>query len=104
VGWVIFRSDDMNQAMGFLGTMFTSSDLTLPYELIRALNYRNILFLITALTVFFLPGDFFGIKMLIEKKDPVTLTAGILLILLLFPYCAAMIAGGGSSSFIYYRF
>ncbi len=104
VGWVIFRSEDMSQAMGFLGTMFTSSDLTLPYELIRALNYRNILFLITALTVFFLPGDFFGIKMLIEKKDPVTLTAGILLILLLFPYCAAMIAGGGSSSFIYYRF
>jgi hypothetical protein len=58
----------------------------------------------TALMVFFLPGDFSGIKMLIERKDPVALTAGVLLILLLFPYCAAMIAGGGSSTFIYYRF
>jgi alginate O-acetyltransferase complex protein AlgI len=104
VGWVIFRSENISQAFGFLETMFTASDLTLSYELIRSLNYRNILFLMTALMVFFLPGDFSGIKMLIERKDPVALTAGVLLILLLFPYCAAMIAGGGSSTFIYYRF
>jgi hypothetical protein len=60
--------------------------------------------LITALTVFFLPGDFSGFKMLLDKKDPVALTAAVLMILLLFPYCAAMIIGGSSSPFIYYRF
>ena len=84
--------------------MFTASDLTISYELLRALNYRNMLFLTTALSVFFLPGNFSGIKMLIEKKDPVALTAGAVMVLLLFPYCAAMIAGGSSSPFIYYRF
>jgi hypothetical protein len=90
--------------MGFFATMFTASDLRPSYELMRALNYRNVLFLITALTVFFLPGNFSGIKMLIENKDPVALTAGAVMILLLFPYCAAMIAGGSGSPFIYYRF
>jgi alginate O-acetyltransferase complex protein AlgI len=104
VGWVIFRSEDIARAMGFFATMFTASDLRPSYELMRALNYRNVLFLITALTVFFLPGNFSGIKMLIENKDPVALTAGAVMILLLFPYCAAMIAGGSGSPFIYYRF
>ena len=104
VGWVIFRSEDISQAMGFLGTMFTASDSTLSYELSRALNYRNILFLMTALTVFFLPGDFSGIKFLTYKKDRTALTAGALMILLLLPYCVALIAGGVSSPFIYYRF
>jgi alginate O-acetyltransferase complex protein AlgI len=104
VGWVIFRSEDISQAMGFLGTMFAASDSTLSYELSRALNYRNILFLMTALTVFCLPGDFSGIKFLINKKDRTALTAGALMILLLLPYCVALIAGGISSPFIYYRF
>jgi alginate O-acetyltransferase complex protein AlgI len=104
VGWVIFRSEDISQAMGFLETMFTASDSTLSYELSRTLNYRNILFLMTALTVFFLPGDFSGIKLLTYKKDRTALTAGALMILLLLPYCVALIAGGVSSPFIYYRF
>ena len=104
VGWVFFRSEDMARALGFLATMFTFSDLTPSYELVRTLNYRNILFLMTALTVFFLPGNFSAIKSLTENKDTVALTAGAVMILLLFPYCAAMIAGGAGSPFIYYRF
>ena len=84
--------------------MFTVSDLMPTYELIRALNYRNILFLMTALTVFFLPGNFSGFKLLVEKRDPLALTAGAVMILLLLPYCAALISGGSSSPFIYYRF
>ena len=104
VGWVLFRSEDISQAIGFLGTMFTASDLPLSYELSRALNYRNVLFLLTALPVFFLPGDFSIIKFLINKKDPIPVFAGALMILLLLPYCAALIVGGASSPFIYYRF
>jgi alginate O-acetyltransferase complex protein AlgI len=104
VGWVIFRSEDIARAMEFLATMFTFSDLTPSYELTRALNYRNLMFLMTALTVFFLPGNFSGIKTLTGNKDPVALAAGAVMVLLLLPYCAAMIAGGSGSPFIYYRF
>lgn len=104
VGWVFFRSEDITQAIQFLGVMFTASDLPLSYELSLALNYRNILFMMTALTVFFMPGDFSGISYLSAKKDPLALFAGALMILLLLPYCAALILGGSSSPFIYYRF
>jgi hypothetical protein len=68
------------------------------------LNYRTVLFLVTALTVFFMPDEFSGIKTLMTRKDPVPLIVGIIMILLLLPYCAALIVGGSSSPFIYFRF
>ncbi len=104
IGWVLFRSEDIAQAIRFLGAMFTITDWPVSYELSRALNYRNLLILIAALPVFFLPGDFSLIRQLIDKKDPVPLLAGALMILLVLPYCAALIVGGASSPFIYYRF
>jgi alginate O-acetyltransferase complex protein AlgI len=104
IGWVLFRSEDIAQAFGFLGTMFTLTDFPISYELSRSLNYRNLLILLAALPVFFLPGDFSLIRILIDKKDPVPLFAGALMILLVLPYCAALIVGGASSPFIYYRF
>jgi alginate O-acetyltransferase complex protein AlgI len=104
VGWVLFRSEDIARAIGFLSAMFTATDLPISYELSLALNYRNLLILMMALPVFFLPGDFSLIQILINKKDPVPLLAGALMILFVLPYCAALIVGGASSPFIYYRF
>ena len=104
IGWVLFRSEDIARAIGFLGAMFTATDLPISYELSLALNYRNLLILMAALPVFFLPGDFSLIKILINKRDPVPLLAGALMILLVLPYCTALIVGGTSSPFIYYRF
>ena len=104
VGWVLFRSENISQTIEFLAAMFTFSDLPISYELSRALNYRNILFMMAALPVFFLPADVSLVKFTFERKDPVAVVAGILMILLLLPYCAALIAGGASSPFIYYRF
>jgi alginate O-acetyltransferase complex protein AlgI len=104
VGWVIFRAESLSQATGFLGAMFTFSDLPISYELIRALNYRNVFFMMGALPVFFLPGNFSIIKLLMNKNDPIPVVAGALMILLLLPYCAALIVGGASGPFIYYRF
>jgi alginate O-acetyltransferase complex protein AlgI len=104
VGWVLFRSQDIFQAAGFIEAMFTFTDGPISYELSRVLNHRNILFLLAALPVFFLPGDFSMIKLLIDKKNPMPVLAGAIMILLLLPYCAALIVGGASSPFIYYRF
>jgi alginate O-acetyltransferase complex protein AlgI len=104
VGWVLFRSQDLSQAIRFLEAMFTLTDWPLSYELSRALNYRNVLFLLAALSVFFLPGDFSMITLLINKKEPLPVLAGALMILVLLPYCAALIVGGANSPFIYYRF
>ena len=104
VGWVIFRAESLHQAVEFLSAMFRFSDLPISYELIRALNYRNTFFGMAALSVFFLPGNFSFIKLLINKNDPIPVLAGALMILLLLPYCAALVVGGASGPFIYYRF
>jgi hypothetical protein len=68
------------------------------------LNYRNVLFMLAGLTVFFMPREFSPIRILIGRSDPLALAAGAVMILLLFPYCVALIAGGANSPFIYYRF
>jgi len=104
LGWVLFRSTDISQAAGFLRAMFIVSDLPLSYELSLALNYRNVLFMVAALMVFFLPREFSGIKILISNKDPISLLVYALMVLLLLPYCAALIIGGSTNPFIYYRF
>ena len=104
VGWVIFRAESLSQGIGFLANMFTLSNLPISYELIRALNYRNVFFMMAALPVFFLPGNFSFIKLLIDRNDSIQVTAGALMILLLLPYCAALVVGGASGPFIYYRF
>jgi alginate O-acetyltransferase complex protein AlgI len=104
IGWVIFRADSLSQATGFLRAMFTLSDLPISYELIRTLNYRNVIFILAAMPIFFLPGNFSIIKLLISKNDPIPVVAGALMILLLLPYCAALVVGGASGPFIYYRF
>lgn len=104
LGWVIFRSVNIFQSIDFLSRMFTITDLPVSYELSRVLNYRNVLFLMTALTVFFMPREFSGLRFLMGRKDPIPLFTGALMILLLLPYCAALIIGGSNTPFIYYRF
>ncbi len=104
VGWVIFRTESLQQTTEFLSAMFRFSDLPISYELIRALNYHNAFFGMAALLVFFLPGNFSIINLLIHKSGPIPVVTGALMIMLLLPYCAALIVGGASGPFIYYRF
>jgi alginate O-acetyltransferase complex protein AlgI len=104
VGWVFFRSEDISYAIGFLEIMFTASSLPLSYELSRVLNYQNILFMMTAATVFFLPCEFSTFRNLVNRRDPIPSLLGAMIIILVFLCCAALIVGGSSSPFIYYRF
>ena len=103
-GWVLFRSENMSQAIDVLTAMFTVSDLPITYELSRVLNYRNMVFMLAAVPVFFLPADVSMIQLILNRKDPIPLVAGIVMILLLLPYCAALIVDGANSTFIYYQF
>jgi alginate O-acetyltransferase complex protein AlgI len=104
VGWVLFRSQDISQAIGFIHAMFTVSNIPISYTVSLALNYRDLFFLLAALPIFFLPGNFSGIKALLSPRGPVPLFAGALMILLLVPYCAALIVDGSNSPFIYFKF
>lgn len=104
VGWVLFRSEDVAGAIAFLSAMFCPKDLPLSYELSLALNYRNILFLLAGMTAFFLPGKPSAKNLLAGKNKVVLVAASLVMILLVLPYCAALITGGWMNPFIYYRF
>jgi alginate O-acetyltransferase complex protein AlgI len=103
-GWVLFRSENIFQAKDFLAVMFTPINLPLSYELRLALNYRNVIFMLTAAISFLLPVRFSGTEFLMSHKRPLLVIAGIIAILVLLPYSAALIADGSSTPFIYYRF
>jgi alginate O-acetyltransferase complex protein AlgI len=104
VGWVLFRSEDIFQAKDFLEVMFTPINLPLSYELSLALNYRNVIFMLTAAISFLLPVRFSGTEFLMSHKRPMWVIAGLIAILVLLPYSVALIAGGSNTPFIYYRF
>ncbi|MBW2318364.1 MAG: MBOAT family protein [Deltaproteobacteria bacterium] len=103
-GWVLFRSEDISQAIEFLCVMFTPRDFPVSYQLSLVLNYRNIVFSLIAATAFFLPGEISRHGSAMIEKRAVVIAASAVVILFLLPYCAAIIAGGPKSSFIYYRF
>jgi alginate O-acetyltransferase complex protein AlgI len=104
LGWVVFRSADIFQAADYLSRMFSITDVAVSYEMAQVMNYRNGLLLLIALTVFFMPREFSGIRSILDNRGPVPLLTGFLMIVLLLPYCAALIIGGSDSPFIYYRF
>lgn len=104
LGWVVFRSDTFGQALHFLTVMFSASDLPMPYEVIRVLNYRNITFMALAFAVFFLPRQYSVIGALTIEKRRVPLLAGIVFIFFMLPYCAALVVEHSSVPFIYFKF
>ena len=104
VGWVLFRSENIFQAKDFLAVMFTPINRPISYELSLALNYRNVIFMLAAAISFFLPATFSLTECVMNYKRPVLVIAGLIAILVLLPYSAALIAGGSTNPFIYYRF
>ena len=104
VGWVVFRSENIVHAARLLKVMFTVSNVPLSYELSRVLNPHNVLFMMAAVTVFFLPREFSSIERLIGRKGRIPSLVGAIAVMLLFLYSVALVVGNPSSPFIYYRF
>lgn len=104
VGWVVFRSEDVAGAVGFFRAMFVPSDLPMPYALHLALNPRNVVFFVAGLSAFFLPRQPFAEDFWARRSRAVVVTASLIVVLLVLPYCAALIAGGWNNAFIYYGF
>ncbi len=104
VGWVLFRSENISQAKDFLAVMVTPVNRPVSYELGLVLNYRNVIFMLAAAVSFFLPGRFSPTEFAMKYKKPALVMAGLIAVLVLLPYSAALIAGGSTTPFIYYRF
>ena len=103
-GWVLFRTESVGTAMGFMHAMVVPANLPLPYDLFRVLNPRNITFLLIAAAATIGAQRLPAIEQVMRSTGPVRTLVSAVLILLLLPYCAGAIMTGTENPFIYFRF
>jgi alginate O-acetyltransferase complex protein AlgI len=103
-GWVIFRCDDLNHAGRFFTAMFTLSANQMPTSLVSLLDMKNTLLMLCSFTALILPSGDMDAETQLEKKRLLTAAVGIVLFIVLLPWCAAIMASGSQNPFIYFRF
>jgi len=103
-GWVIFRSDNLLHAGMFYKAMFGFAAAVQPVSLSALFDLKNTLFLVLSASALILPAGGMDAEPLIGERRWLSATAGIVLLLILLPWCAAILASGSLNPFIYYRF
>ena len=104
IGWVLFRSADVEQAALLLRAMFTWKDLPLAYALSLHFNPWDLGVLVAAAVVFALPAEYSGYRALIASSRPRPTFAAVLLVVVVFPLCGLLIVSSPAAPFIYFRF
>jgi alginate O-acetyltransferase complex protein AlgI len=104
LGWVVFRSETLEQAGSFLKAMFTPSGTLLPPEVSTVLTTRVQITLALALLVVFLPRTYVTGTTLTSRVGRLAAAGRLGLMLLGFPFAVALVAVGTFSPFIYYQF
>ena len=103
-GWVIFRCDDLGQAGRFFSAMFNLSSNELPAALASLLDMKNTVLMFCSFTALILPSGDMDAEPQLKKSRFLAATVGIVLFMVLLPWCAAIMASGYQNPFIYYRF
>ena len=103
-GWVVFRCDDLIQAADYFTAMFRFSFQTLPAELVALFDLKNTLLLLCAATALILPAGNLKADDQLRKRRLLPATVGIIVFLVLLPWCASILVSGNLNPFIYYRF
>jgi alginate O-acetyltransferase complex protein AlgI len=104
VGWVFFRSADLEQALGILQAMFVPSGLAVADVVQVALNRQRTLTLIAALFVVVLPPGFVLGRILDEDRTPAAHLARYSVMTVGAFYAAVLVAAGTFSPFLYFQF
>ncbi len=103
-GWVIFRCDDLGQAGLFLTAMFSLTANELPISLVNLLDLKNTVLMLCSATALILPAGTMDAETQLKKRRLLATALGIVLFMVLLPWCAAILASGSQNPFIYYRF
>ena len=110
IGWVLFRSDTIDQAVAFLRLMLLPQSGTGPSGLLTPISHENIFFLVLAgllsqpITVRIFTA---GQSLLAQQGGPLgghKQALGALASLLLLLVCGTYVMSGSYSPFIYFRF
>jgi alginate O-acetyltransferase complex protein AlgI len=103
-GWVIFRCDDLGQAGHFFTAMFGLTTRNMPMALTHLMDLKNTLLMLCSATVLILPPGAMEAEPQLEKRRLLATLAGVVLFMVLLPWCLAILASGSQNPFIYYRF
>jgi alginate O-acetyltransferase complex protein AlgI len=103
-GWVIFRCDDLGQAGHFFAAMFSLTTREMPIAIINLMDLKNTMLMLCSATTLILPSEALDAEPLMEKRRLLVAAAGVVLFMILLPWCAAIMASGSQNAFIYYRF
>lgn len=103
-GWVIFRCDDLGQAGHFFTAMFSLTSLEMPAALVDLMNLKNTVLMLCSATALILPSGAMDAEPWIDNRQLLATMAGIVLFMVLLPWCVAIISSGTQNPFIYYRF
>jgi len=104
VGWVLFRSASVGDALVMLRRMFLPSGLALPEPVAAALTHQRTLVLALSLLVVLLPATFVFGRVLDAGRSRSALVARSAVMALAAPYAAMLVAAGTFSPFLYYQF
>ena len=103
-GWVVFRCDDLGQAGRFFTAMFSATTRDMPLALSHLMDLKNSLLVLFSATTLILPPGAMNAEPQLEKQRFLAAMAGVVLFLVLLPWCLAILASGSQNPFIYYRF
>ena len=111
IGWILFRAESMDQAIVFIRSLFIIRDAEIPSELIRILNYENLLFILMGIILsmpvvprFLKVLNIFPSMDVHEKYSTMQNTMVVTLSLAGMAICSIYVISGTYNPFIYFRF
>ena len=104
VGWVLFRSPDVFQALRIYKALVIPSGFGFDTQMATVLSHQSELTLVLAMTVVLLPRGFSLGRLFDHGRGPRIGAIRLGYVLVAAPICAVLVAAGTFSPFIYYQF
>ncbi len=104
VGWVLFRAPDVHTALDFYRSMLNPFSSVSTDLVTLGLGRRNLVVLVAASAVFFLPRDLVFGRLIEHSRAKWIEPARLALVGLALPYTAVIVISGTFSPFLYFQF
>ena len=109
LGWVVFRANDLGQALAFYRKMFVLDFLPLSVGVMAVATNRNLALVAIGSLLFFRPRTWSPIGLMLTESAhqaslAVRVPAIVFLVFVLLPYTLLLVVTQDFSPFLYYRF
>lgn len=104
LGWIIFRSDNLDHMLALFGSLLSQPNWTLPIEVSIYLTNKNLFIMALGLGTLLMPGDLVMGKVLEKERLPIYQAARISVCVILSGLILLQISSSKFSPFIYFQF